>query len=241
MIELNLLPDVKQEFVRTERLKKTIVSLMILISLITGGIVVFLAVLVYAIQPGLQLIVDGDITQRSSQLKANKNLVRDLTIQNQLKVLPELHNDKVSYDRLFEYLRVINPEEPNNVVFSKVSIDTSTDTLNVEATTNDYLSVAIFRDTVKNAKITYIDPETEKKQTVTLFSEVTLSDISVNKDDEGKQVASFRAALVYDPAAFIWSIENPTVTIPNEKTTPSASRVTLFSEKPTQNDNEEQQ
>lgn len=241
MIELNLLPDVKQEFVRTERLKKAIVSLMILVCFVAGGVVIFFAVIVYAVQPGLQLLVDNQIKDSNSQLADNKNLIRDLTIQNQLATLPELHDSKVVYDRLFEYLRVLNPENPSDVVFSKASIDSSTNTLNVDATTSNYLAVAVFRDTVKNAKITYIDPATKEKQTVPLFSEVTLSDIGIAKDKDGQQIANFKAALVYEPSAFAWNIATPTVTVPNEKTTPSANRVTIFSDQTAPKNEESQQ
>lgn len=233
MIELNLLPDVKQEFVRTERMKKTMISLMILISMVAVGIVVFLGAVTYLVQPGLLALVDGNIKTTSKKLEDDKDLVRNLTIQNQLKVLPSLHDEKTVYYRALDYLRVLNPETPNNVTYSKVSINGITSQLSFEATSKDYQSAAVFRDTLLNAQLKYKDPDDLEGgvKTVPLFSEVSLSEVSIGKDQTGKQSASLKATLTYDPILFAWKAEPPTVIVPNKKTSPSADKDALFSER----------
>lgn len=48
MIEINLIPDVKQEFLRAQRMRNAAVSFSIMIGIIAAGIVGFLALLLGA-------------------------------------------------------------------------------------------------------------------------------------------------------------------------------------------------
>src|SRR4051812_44902183 len=99
MIELNLLPDVKQEFVRAQRLKRVIIASMILVSIIAVGIVTVSVVYVYGVQTGRQFLADGNIKKENDQLKKDKNLTRNLTLQNQLVTVKGLHEEKGVFSR----------------------------------------------------------------------------------------------------------------------------------------------
>lgn len=232
MIEINLLPDVKQEFVRSRRLKRIVVASAILVSIIAGGVVAVLLLYVYAVQPGRQYLLDQDIKSRSEELQKNKNLTRDLTLQSQLVTVTELHEDKGDYSRLFDYLRTLNPKEPNNISISQATLDTTAGTLSIEASAKNFPAVSIFQDTLNNAKLTYIDPSTNEEVKVPMFSDVQITETGLGQDSTGTQVASFKALLTYEPNAFAWGVKNPTLTVPNEDTTPSANRVNVFADKP---------
>lgn len=232
MIELNLLPDVKQEFLRTQRQKKLIISSMILISIVAGGIVLLMVFFVFVAQPGLRLLVDNDVKSKTTELNKNKNLTRNLTIQNQLTTITQLHEDKGVYERFFDYFKNLNPETPNNISISQATLDPATETILIEATAKNFQAIAVFQDTLKNAELKYADPDTKEAQKVPLFSQVDISEAGLGQDSQGVQVASFKLTLGYDSNAFAWKVANPIVTVPNKSTTPSASQVSVFSATP---------
>lgn len=228
MIELNLLPDIKQDFVHARRQKRVVIAAMIFTSIASIALVVLLSFYAFAGQSLRQTLADNAIASKSKELKSQKNLVRNLTIQNQLSSLSQLHEAKPAYERLFEYLKTLNPESPNNISISKVTIATtvdSVDTLVIEGSAKDYQAVTVFKDTLDNAQLSYVDPETKEKVKKPLFTTVTISDTGIGKDSSGKEVASFKATLIYEPDAFAWNINNPTVQVPNKKTNQSASNV----------------
>lgn len=228
MIELNLLPDIKQEFVHARRQKRVVIAAMIFTSIASIALVVLLSFYAFAGQNLRQTLANDAIDSKSKELKSQKNLVRDLTIQNQLASLSQLHEAKPAFERLFDYLKTLNPESPNNISISKVTIATtedSIDTLVIEGSAKDYQAVTVFKDTLDNAQLSYVDPETKEKIKAPLFTTVTISDTGIGKDSSGKEVASFKATLVYDANAFAWNINDPTVQVPNKKTNQSASNV----------------
>ncbi len=229
MIELNLLPDVKQEFVRSQRLKRIIIASMIALVVVVLGLLVLVAFYVYGIQTVRNKLADDDIAKYSEEIKKDKNLTRNLTIQNQLSTLSDAHSEKVSMDRLFDYLKILNPQEPNNMKISKADIDIETNTITLEVSTSSYLSISIIKDTFINAKLSYTDPDTgEKIKDTSLFESVDILDPSVGKTNDGRVVAGFKASLVYKPQIFDSKVTDPNVSVPNVNTTPSASRVSIF-------------
>ncbi len=232
MIELNLLPDVKQEFVRTQRLKRTVVAGAILVSIVAIGLTLLAVFYVYVVQPGRDYLVDQDIKNKAADLKKDKNLTRNLTIQNQLVTITQLHQQKGDFSRLFDYLKTLNPQEPNNISISQATIDTAEGTISLEASAKDFPAVSVFQDTLNNAQLSYVDPNDSSQKKVPLFSDVQISEVGLGQDSSGAQVTSFKALLTYQPEAFSWDVSKPTVSVPNENTTPSASRVNVFADKP---------
>ena len=226
MIELNLLPDVKQEFVRAQRLSRKITIIMIITSIAAVGIVIFFAFTVYIVQAATNGLLDTSIKDRSEKLQKTDNLARNLTIQNQLSTLPELHDQKQVYARLFDYLPTLNPAAPNTVKISKLDINSEEGTIIVEGYAKDYKAVATFKDTLSNAELIYTDAEKQSIET-NLFTDIVISDVGLGEDADGNQVTVFKATLTYDENAFMTVPEGaptPTVRVPQRNTTPSAQQ-----------------
>ena len=236
MIELNLLPDVKQEFLRTQAQKRLVVSLMIIVSIAAGVIVLVLFFVGYLVQPGLRLLSEGDIKTKASSLQHDKNLPRDLTIQNQLSTITELHQQKGVYDRFFDYFTSLNPQAPNNISISDATIDAVGGTISIEASAANYQAIAVFQDTLKNAQLNYVDADTGSSKKTPLFTAISISQAGLGQDSKGAEIASFKADLTYDPNAFSWTAENTSVSVPNKTTTPTANQVSnqvsVFSDTP---------
>lgn len=232
MIEINLLPEVKKEFVRTQRTKRTIISGIALTSLASATLVGVLAFYTFFGLPALQAQADGEIDAIAKSLQSDKNLTRNLTLQNQLSVLPELHSQKGDFTPLFDIMKSLNPAEPNNVTISKITIDAINNSIIIEGKTKDYNGIGVFRDTIKSATIAYTlrdsNGEKESKKGVQLFSDVIFTDVGLGKTDTGQQIASFTVTATYDQDVFSVLASSRDVTVPKQKTSSSTENVSLF-------------
>src|SRR5690554_4656394 len=94
MIQINLIPDVKQELIKAQKARATVVTMAILIGIAALAVVVILAVYVFVVQTARGAISDGEIDRLSSQLADVEDLGKTLTIQNQLALINDLNNDK---------------------------------------------------------------------------------------------------------------------------------------------------
>lgn len=201
MIELNLIPDVKQELIRAQRSRALVVSLSILISVAAGVVVVLLAGFVFV---GQTVIINGqkqDIASKDKDLHAVAGLAKTLTIQNQLSQIATLHNEKGITSNLQYILTKINPAEPNNAKFSRISLDTEQGTIKIEAQADGgFKAFDIFKKTLKATKVSY--PADAKKPTkVDLIKDgvINESDVSSGNDDTGKTVLRFTISFSYAP------------------------------------------
>jgi hypothetical protein len=232
MIEINLLPEVKKEFVRTQRTKRAIISGIVLTSIASIALVGILAFYTFVGLPTLQNGADKEIDSLAKSLQSDKNLTRNLTLQNQLAVLPDLHAQKGDFTPLFDIMKSLNPAAPNNVTITKLTIDAVSNTLIIEAKTKDYNGIGVFRDTIKSAKIAYTlrasDGETEKKKDIPLFTDVIFTNVGLGSSDSGQQIASFTVNATYDIDTFSVQASERKVTVPKQKTSPSTENVSLF-------------
>ena len=101
MIQFNLLPDVKIEYIKTRYRKRMIMLISAIASGVTFTIFVLLFLFVRVNQPKHMKDLDKDIKSTVSKIQETKDLDKILTIQNQLNSLPALH-DKLKTDRLHD-------------------------------------------------------------------------------------------------------------------------------------------
>jgi hypothetical protein len=201
MIEINLVPDVKQELLRAQRARTVVISVAIIGSIIAGSVVTLLAIWVFAVQTVRQSVADGDIKKGYQQLQSNSDLSKVLTLQNQLTKITELNNAKHINSRLFDVLAAILPAAPNDVEISDLGIDTTTKTITIQGqASNLYQALEVFKKTVAGAKYTYSTGS--DKTTETLASSVSVNDVSYGEDSSGKKVLRFTMSFVYPDSLF---------------------------------------
>lgn len=222
MIQLNLLPDVKTNYIKSQRTKHTVLLSTFIISGAALGIVLLLASVVYGAQKLRLNSLDNDIKANTAKLKKVDNLDKILTIQNQLKALPGLHSEKPVMGRLFTFLPQITP---NDITIANFDLALDDSTMSITGTTKDLVSVNKFVDTLKFTKFTTDsnqDPENA-------FSSVVLSSFS-----RSDTTASYTITLKFDSKLF--GSENETVTLVVPKITSTRSEVerpsSLFKEIP---------
>jgi len=225
MIELNLLPDVKRDFVRAQRTRRQLITSMIILSMASVGIVAALALYVYGGQFAISQVLDGGIKEKSDKLASVKDLDNYLTIQNQLRSLPELHANKQVYARLFDYLPKLNPAPPNNIHITRLAADEGAGTVTIVGYARDYRAVTVFENTVKNAQLSYKDTESGEQITETFVKDITMSEVSLSEDASGNKVVSFTATLTNNDGTFKRNVSNVSLKVPNKDTTQSTQQV----------------
>jgi hypothetical protein len=217
MIEINLVPDVKQELIKANRVRTVVVSTAILVGLSALGIVVLLAVYYYLGQAVRSNIADSQITDKSKQLKAVSDLSNTLTIQNQLSKLDELHDKKNITSRFFDLLVAINPPAPNQVSFSLARVEASEKTIHLEGQAiNGYSAAEVLKKTILGTTLSYRD-KNNKTQSVPLATNVSTSELSYGEDSTGKKVLRFTLSFVYDDAFFARSSKDAIIVRPDRQ------------------------
>ena len=207
MIEVNLVPDVKQELIKAKQTRNLVISIAIIVGAVTVGIVALLGVYAYVVQPVRSSTVDNDIKSKSKELTDKPNINNMLTIQNQLTTINKLHDNKNITSRLFEILVAINPAQPNQASFSTVKLATDTKTIKLEGQTSGYDALEVLKKTITGTTFSYSD-SSGKSSTDQLSETVTSSDTSFGEDATGKRVLRFTLSFEYNDALFARSSKN---------------------------------
>lgn len=216
MIQVNLLPDVKLEFVKARRLKRTVIAICTLVSAVALTIFVLMFVSVSVVQKQHLGNLEADIKDQTDQLESMKDITKILTVQNQLNSLSGLHKDKPVSSRIFTYIKQLAPTEAS-INSLTVSFDETSMIITGDAT--NLASVNKFADTLKFTE--YASGTQENQQVSKAFSEVTLSQFGLGTvvGTAGKP-ATYTITLKYAPEIFS-SANDVKLSIPNQVTTRS--------------------
>lgn len=202
MIEINLIPDVKQDLIKAQRMRTMVITSSIFASIIAAGAVVLLLVYIFGVQLVRTNIVDGQIKDGAADLAKVEDLSKILTIQNQLAQVSTLNSEKNINSRVFDMLSAVTPAGDNSVQFSQISVDDEETTIRLEGQTRGYDSMEVFKKTVSSAVINYTKEGESEAQTVSLASNVSASDVSFGEDASGKKVLRFVLTYTYAPELF---------------------------------------
>ncbi len=189
MIQFNLLPDVKLEYVRVQRAKQTVITAAIIAASSAFLIFLLMFVAVNLVQKKSISDLNGDIKKYSKQLQGTADLEKILTIQSQLSVLPTLHQDKVAASRTFTFIQQLTPA---NVSLADVTVDYSAKTFSITGQAATLDQVNTFVDTLKFTK--YSNDKVEKQPA---FSQVAMSQYSRSQTG-----TTYTITLNYDEAVF---------------------------------------
>lgn len=194
MVQFNLLPDVKLDYVKTRRTKRMVM----LASFTAIGLAIFVMVLMFLIVNVFQKQhisnLDQDIATKTKQLEGVPDLDKVLTIQNQLSSLTSLHEQKSSTSRLFGYLVQLTPQDAK---ISDVTMDMETGTMSIEGSAGRLETINRFVDTLKFTN--YNDGATTDKA----FTEVVLSSFGVSDSNANDNTrTSYSIQFKYNQAIF---------------------------------------
>jgi hypothetical protein len=221
MIQLNLLPDIKKEFINAQKTRAVVMSSSILVTIVAVGLAVLMFVYVTFLQQLQITLATNDIKDKEKQLSSVQDLSKYLTIQNQLTSLPELHASKGIYSRLLAFLPVLNPNAPNNVALTKLQLVALDKQVNFTGSTASFESLNVFVDTLRNAEVSYKDSSSQQQKSK-MFESIMVQNSNIDKLN-GKSSVSFTVIAQYVEPAFDAHNTDVTASVPNIKTSQSVT------------------
>lgn len=214
MIQINLLPDVKIEYLKSRKMRAMIMSISVLVIIVSLGIVLLVGAYAYGVQKKQLSDLDNSIKKNVAQLNKIEDLDKILTVQNQLTTLDKVHSEKPAITRLATFLPQITPQD---VQISALSVDYGNSTMEIKGTANSAEAVNKYVDTIKFTTFTVNnDPSTEKKA----FSSVVLSKVSISASK-----VDYTIDFNFDPQIFDITLESVNLTVP--KITSTRSDLTI--------------
>lgn len=145
-VQFNLLPDLKLEYNKAQRLRKTVNSAAVLMTLVSIGILLLLLLSVEVVQKKQMSDAGKELDKVSKQLNSIPELNTIVTVQNQLQALSGLHESKHATSRVFVYLPQLTPA---GVSINKLTLDLSQQTLVIGGQADSQKTVNAFVDTLK--------------------------------------------------------------------------------------------
>ena len=195
MIEINLLPNVKRELLKTRAMRNRVISISFLVGGASIAAVVVLAFILGS-QIAAEAVQNGVIKDRNDKLMAVEDLNKVVTIQHQLTKINEQHSGKKLNSRIFDVVTAVNPVAPNNVSFSDIKVNPGSKTITLEGSAvNGYSALETLKKTILNTKVQTTDGD--KSSEVSLTKEIKDGDTSFGENSEGKKVLQFSFSFEY--------------------------------------------
>lgn len=228
MIQLNLLPDVKLEYIKAQKLRSLVMSISVIVTSLAIVILVLFLIFDFAQKAHINNL-KNTITTYSNELKNKPNIGTILTVQNQLKSLTNLYTSRPAAARLFDtYLNEVTPE---TVSLNQMDADFTQNTLILTGTTDSLTTVNQYVDTLKLTSYSI----SGSSANAPAFTNVVLSSFGINSQAPNpSQAANFTIDLDFAPQIFDIA-SNTTLTVPNITVTHSDQQDTgsLFKAAPT--------
>lgn len=235
MIQINLLPDLKKEYLKAQKAKALVIAVSIFVTLGAFALSALLFVYVTFVQQFQINLATDDISKKMQQVKDIPDINKYLTVQNQLAALPELHDSKGMYSRLYDFLSVLNPSAPNNVTLSDLRLLTADKTIIFSGTTASFQTLNTFVDTLKNASTSYKANGQGDLIEDKMFDQVLVQTADIVKAQGGAAVVGFTVKTLYHDSMFDARNTDMTAKVPNITTTQSVTQspnAQLFNDRP---------
>lgn len=201
MIQINLIPDVKSEFLKTQSTRRAIQTIAFIISVAAVGLVIFAFMYVKVWQGRYTTALQNDIDDHITELQQDKDLDKVLTIRNQLDSLDRLHEDKVLSSNIAGILASITPAD---IIYDAITIDFDDSEISFKGDGDTTLALNRFADILKFSTYNIIElgedgqPEVVDSD-IKAFKEV-VSDFSLSSSDD---TSSFTISAIFDEDMFL--------------------------------------
>lgn len=222
MIEINLLPSVKLEYLKSQQIKHVVVIGSIFISLVSVGLLALLFLYVQVVQPRYQSNVQAKIDSALEDSKNKKDAVKVVTVQGALEQIPALQDKKLITSNMFIYLKEFTPRD---VSYSNVKVDLTASSLVLQGSATNFEQANVLANNLKSAKFTY--DKSDKKQTVSPFTDVVFDGLTKSVQSQDGKNVSFQITLKVDLTIFDQSIKDGKITV-----NASSEELLLPSDKP---------
>ncbi len=208
MIEINLLPAVKREYLKAQQMKHTVVVGSALTSLVAIGLLALMFVFVQVIQPQQQKSIQSDIDKSINDSKNKKNAVKVVTVQGALEQIPSLQDKKMITSNLFTYLNNFTPKE---VSYGNIKLDMAESTLVLSGNATSFEQANVLANNIKSAKFTF--KKSDSAQSITPFSNVVFVSLTKSDKPEENKNVSFQLTVKLDTLIFDQSVKEGKITV----------------------------
>ena len=208
MIQINLLPDVKHEYLRTQQVKHTFVVASGLISVVVITLTVLLFMYVRVAQPQHRKNLQKDIDSNISQIKQKSDASKIVTVQGVLEQIPKIQDKKTITSNVFGYLTSFTPRD---VAYGEVKLDLAASTLNLSGSAVSYEQAQVLANNLKSAQFTYMVDGSEQK--VKPFSAVVFQSLGKAESATNGKPVSFQLSVTFDPVMFDQGISKQSITV----------------------------
>ncbi len=232
MVQINLLPDVKLEYIKAKRNKRFVMMISTLVIVISIGLFIIVYGFVYGVQKKHSADLDRDIKKGISTIQSTPELDKILTVQNQLDVLTTnkegvigKHEGKPAAVRVLPYIAQLLPTGSK---VTQLSADFATQTITVSGFTGGINDTNKLVDTLKFVEYKTKKEKKEEEKSGKAFSQVVLGGYST---DTGN--STFSITMKFDPILFN-NTEEVELIVPGIESTRSATEKPniQFSEQP---------
>jgi Tfp pilus assembly protein PilN len=211
MIQLNLLPDVKLEYIKAQQTRRLAMAVSFIVTAAAIAILV-LMLSVESFQKHTLGNLNKDVASGTSKLQGEPQINSVLTVQTQLQSINNLYASEPAASRLFDYL---NELTPTPVTIGNLAVDYNAHTLSISGAADALSSVDQFIDTLKFTNYS----TGANTQDAPAFNSVVLSAFSL--DNTTSPPADYTITANFDPAIFDVT-KNVTLVIPTKVTTRSS-------------------
>jgi hypothetical protein len=173
MIQVNLLPDIKLEFMRAARTKRLVIAIASIVTVISVIIMIVLLVTVLVFQRKYINDLTHDITKYGADISGTTDINKILTVQNQLNSLTALHEQKPDITKLLPDIKQLTPAD---LSISSATFDLVNGTATITGSADSLATVNKFADTLKFT--TYTSEGGSDKA----FSSVVMSSFSASQE-----------------------------------------------------------
>lgn len=191
MVQFNLLPAVKLEYIKAVRTKRVVTTIAGFVSVGSLLILALLFINVNFIQAQHINNLTEDIDNKVNELEQIEDIDKVLTVQNQLNSLTALHESKPATDRVLPYLSKVTPTAAS---IAQSTVNFTTNTMTISGSASSLVVVNEFVDTLKFTEFT-VDGNTEQTPA---FSNVVLKSFSVTNSEATYQIEFSFNPIIFD-------------------------------------------
>lgn len=197
--EINLVPDIKYEMIKSIKLRNLTFFACIVVAIASVGASVFFAV----IAGGQQAVVDSKkntITNLSEKVDSYKDLGNYLTVRNQLSSLSEITDNKIVLSRLFNILTALIPKGNDTIKISELEINLEEDpnVITIEAQANagdppyiDYRVLDAFKKSMQYMRYDYGNYVDKEGNTIPAYCMIEYAADGSNFKDSEKGIYAY--------------------------------------------------
>lgn len=220
MVEINLIPDIKAELIKSQRILASVITAAVFIGGGAVALVVLLAMYTYGFQTLSDLSLNKTIDSESAKLSKVEGLAKTLTIQHQLHVLPQMHSEKHIDSRVITLLSDLGQSIPeqNAVSVNTFTLDTDTNTITIEAqAASGYPALEVYKKTLEGTIFDYTLSGDKTAKSIPMVSGISDSDRSYGEDASGARVLRFTLSFTYPDEFLSPSSKDIKISTPTRK------------------------